>query len=151
MQNRIMDCRLALVMTQAELGKKIGLMDNTIARYENGTRVPSLEVWEDLASALHVSPAYLVGWSDDPSDGAYHYDFAGLYKRLTNESGLPRRIPIGGTKITLDNGRVIYSQRSVGDTCRTVRISAGDWLIIDGCHIAVDHIASIEEAKVEED
>ena len=65
MRNRIMDCRLALGMTQAELGKKIGLMDNTIARYENGTRVPSLEVWECLASALQVSPAYLVGWSDE--------------------------------------------------------------------------------------
>ena len=65
MKNRIRECRKAAGMSQAELGKKIGLMDNTIARYENSTRVPSLEVWEDLASALHVSPAYLVGWSDE--------------------------------------------------------------------------------------
>ena len=65
MQNRIMDCRLALGMTQAELGKKIGLMDNTISNYENNLREPDLAKWEQLASALHVSPAYLVGWSDE--------------------------------------------------------------------------------------
>lgn len=65
MQNRIRECRLALGMTQAELGNQVGLVDNAISNYEKGLREPTLEVWECLASALHVSPAYLVGWSDE--------------------------------------------------------------------------------------
>ena len=65
MKNRIRECRLALGMTQAELGNQVGFADNTISNYEKGLREPTLEVWEFLASALHVSPAYLVGWSDE--------------------------------------------------------------------------------------
>ena len=65
MKNRIRECRKAAGMSQAELGNIVGLGDNTIARYELGLREPTLEVWECLASALQVSPAYLVGWSDE--------------------------------------------------------------------------------------
>lgn len=151
MQNRIDEVLKAQGKTYKDLVPLTGLSEYGIGKMAQASDDEDLGAWFSLARALHVSPAYLVGWSDDPSDGAYHYDFAGLYKHLTNESGLPRRIPIGGTKITLDNGRVIYSQRSVENTLKNVRISAGDWLTIDGCGIAVDHIASIEEAKVEED
>lgn len=65
MKNRIRECRLALGMTQAELGNQVGFADNTISNYEKSLREPTLEVWECLAAALHVSPAYLVGWSDE--------------------------------------------------------------------------------------
>lgn len=65
MKNRIRECRLALGMTQAELGNQVGFVDNTISNYENNLREPDLAMWEQLASALHVSPAYLVGWSDE--------------------------------------------------------------------------------------
>lgn len=65
MKNRIRECRLALGMSQAELGNQVGLVGNAISNYEKSLREPTLEVWECLASALHVSPAYLVGWSDE--------------------------------------------------------------------------------------
>lgn len=65
MKNRIRECRKAAGMSQAELGDIVGLGDNTIARYELGDREPKLFTWERLASALHVSPAYLVGWSNE--------------------------------------------------------------------------------------
>ena len=64
MKNRIRECRKAAGMSQAELGNQVGFADNTISNYEKGLREPTLEVWERLASALHVSPAYLVGWSN---------------------------------------------------------------------------------------
>ena len=64
MKNRIRECRKAAGMSQAELGNQVGFADNTISNYEKGLREPTLEVWECLASVLHVSPAYLVGWSD---------------------------------------------------------------------------------------
>lgn len=65
MKNRIRECRLALEMSQVELCKAVGVTDRAIAHYEKAQREPTLEVWECLASALHVSPAYLVGWSDE--------------------------------------------------------------------------------------
>ncbi|WP_242363582.1 helix-turn-helix domain-containing protein [Limosilactobacillus antri] len=65
MKNRIRECRLALGMTQAELGNIVGLGDNTIARYKLGIREPKLIMWEQLATALHVCSAYLVGWADE--------------------------------------------------------------------------------------
>lgn len=65
MKNRIRECRKAAGMTQAELGNQVGLVDNAISNYEKGLREPTLDTWECLASALHVSPAYLVGWSDE--------------------------------------------------------------------------------------
>ncbi len=64
MQNRIKECRKAAGMSQAELGNILGVMNNTIARYELGVREPNLAMWEKLAKALRVSPAYLVGWTD---------------------------------------------------------------------------------------
>lgn len=65
MKNRIRECRKAAGMSQAELGNQVGFADNTISNYEKSLREPTLEVWECLASTLHVSPAYLVGWSDE--------------------------------------------------------------------------------------
>ena len=65
MKNRIRECRKAAGMSQAELENAVGLVDNAISNYENNLREPDLAKWEQLASALHVSPAYLVGWSDE--------------------------------------------------------------------------------------
>lgn len=66
MKNRIKECRQVSGMSQKELGKLTGVSDRAIAHYEAGIRIPSLEMWEKLAEALNVIPAYLVGWSDEP-------------------------------------------------------------------------------------
>ena len=66
MKNRIKECRQVAGMPQKELSKLVDVKDNAISRYETGTCEPSLEMWEKLAKALNVIPAYLVGWSDDP-------------------------------------------------------------------------------------
>lgn len=75
MKNRIRECRKSTGMTPEELGKAIGLTGRVIVNYENGFREPSsLSIWEELASTLHVSPAYLVGWSDEKKiNHAYEY------------------------------------------------------------------------------
>ncbi|GGI64229.1 helix-turn-helix domain-containing protein [Limosilactobacillus caviae] len=64
MKNRIKECRKAMGITQSELGNIVGLTNNTISRYELNEREPNLVMWERLARALHVSPSYLVGWSN---------------------------------------------------------------------------------------
>lgn len=41
------------------------ISDATISNYENGKREPNLANWEKLAKFYGVTPAYLVGWSDE--------------------------------------------------------------------------------------
>ena len=65
MKNRIRECRKAAGLSLKELSKLVGTSFVTISRYERGDNEPSIGMWEQLASALHVSPAYLVGWSDE--------------------------------------------------------------------------------------
>ena len=52
-------------MTQAELGKKVGLERNTIASYEAETRQPNAYIAAKIAKSLHVPLDYLCGITDD--------------------------------------------------------------------------------------
>ena len=153
--NRIRECRKAAGITQAELGNIVGLGDNTIARYELGIREPTLEVWECLASALHVSPAYLVGWSDELSEDEHKRDiepsntFKVYMSRVEPEPyyDFAKQKPTSGVKVTLDDGRIIYDSREMDDM--DAYSLASDWVDLNDCKIAKSHIVSIE--KVEED
>lgn len=62
MQNRIKECRKAVGMSQKELSNIVALSCSAIGHYELDVREPNLKTWERIAKALHVSPAYLVGW-----------------------------------------------------------------------------------------
>lgn len=63
---RIRQQRHALDMTQEELGKKIGVTKATINKYETGIvhTLPRPKI-EALASALQITPAYLMGWTEN--------------------------------------------------------------------------------------
>jgi transcriptional regulator with XRE-family HTH domain len=66
---RIRARRKDLGMTQEELGKKASVTKATINKYETGI-VTNLKrsTIEDIASALNVSPSYIMGWTDNISD-----------------------------------------------------------------------------------
>jgi len=72
--NRIRELRRAFGYTQTELGDKIGETKQTIYKYESGivSNVPSDKV-EALAAALETTPAYLMGWTDDPHDSSHQF------------------------------------------------------------------------------
>lgn len=65
MKNRIRECRKAAGMTIRELADLSGVSPDAVVKREGGKRNISVTTAECLASALHVSPAYLVGWSDE--------------------------------------------------------------------------------------
>lgn len=67
--DRINKRRLEKSMTLEELGKKAGVSKVTIHKYEANiiTNIPSDRI-EAMAKALEVSPAYLMGWSDNTED-----------------------------------------------------------------------------------
>lgn len=65
--NRLRDLRLSSNMTQAELGRVIGVGKTTISQYETGTRKPDAETLDKLAGFFAISVDYLLGRTDDPT------------------------------------------------------------------------------------
>lgn len=54
-------------LTQQDVAEIIGVDRVTLARYESGARLPSLEVLIKLADFFEVSVDYLLGRTDSPS------------------------------------------------------------------------------------
>ncbi len=50
--------------TAEDVGKSLGMSQSTFSNYENGLRIPSLDVIERIAKFYKVSPAYITGFSD---------------------------------------------------------------------------------------
>ena len=58
---RIKDMRIQKGLSQQQLGDMLGVTKVSICGYENGTRTPSLEIFELLLDKFHVSADYLLG------------------------------------------------------------------------------------------
>ena len=64
--DRIKERRLALKLSQAELGNMIGIGKSTISEWENNKRRPSIEALYKIAEALETTAGYLLDWSREP-------------------------------------------------------------------------------------
>lgn len=66
---KIKTARLKKGLTLEQLGKVAGIGKTTILRYETGviTNIPSDRI-EQIAEALSVTPAYLMGWDEKPKE-----------------------------------------------------------------------------------
>ena len=66
--DRLRKLREEYHLTLEEVGKYIGVGRPTVYKYENGsiTNIPSDKI-EAIARLFSVSPAYLMGWTEDES------------------------------------------------------------------------------------
>lgn len=66
---RIKQLRESLNLSQIELAHKVGIIKQTLYKYENEivTNIPS-DVIERLSDALGCSPAYIMGWNQGQSE-----------------------------------------------------------------------------------
>lgn len=64
--NRIRELRKKAAMTQADLGRMVGLHQTQIGNIENGARALTFEWARRIASALQVPLADLLGEKDNP-------------------------------------------------------------------------------------
>jgi transcriptional regulator with XRE-family HTH domain len=62
--DRLSEIRKRKKMSQDNLGKKIGVHDPVIGRYERSVVKPTIEVAVKIAETLNVSLGYLVGSTD---------------------------------------------------------------------------------------
>lgn len=64
---RIKKRRTLLNIGQSDLAKSVNISKQTLYKYENDivTNIPSDKI-QHLADALDTTPAYLMGWEDDP-------------------------------------------------------------------------------------
>ena len=69
MTTRIRQLREAFSMTQEELGERLGVKKATVAKYESGA-LENLKrsTIEEMSKIFGVSPAFIMGWSDDPRE-----------------------------------------------------------------------------------
>ncbi len=51
-------------LTQTELAKRVGVIQQSIAQYLSGRAMPSIETFANLCAALEVDPAYILCLSD---------------------------------------------------------------------------------------
>ncbi len=67
-QEKIKALRIEKGMTLEEVGQKVGVGKSTVRKWESGDiKNMRRDKIANLAFALGVSPAYLMGWTDDPS------------------------------------------------------------------------------------
>lgn len=61
---RLTECREKAGLSKRETAKRINVSQPAYVRYENGTRIPSIQVVTAIANALNTSVAYLTDQTD---------------------------------------------------------------------------------------
>lgn len=150
---RIKARREALGLIQQDLADALGYTSKTtIAKIEKGLLELSLSKTVDVAKALQTSPAYLMGWIDNPE--LTHQETIELehQKKRSPQIGTPynpimHKIPIlgfisaglplyadqnieGYTYTDLNHGAEYFALRVKGDSMDAAKINDGDILIV---------------------
>lgn len=71
--DRIKQRRVALNLTQEELGNKIDASKFTVSKYERGVNEPDIVTLGKISDILECSVDYLIGKTDVPN--AYHHEY----------------------------------------------------------------------------
>ena len=76
MQDIMKRMREELNMSYQTLSEKVGISKSPLQRYETGyIKNMPVDKLEEIADALNISPAYLMGWEDHtPTTLAAHFD-----------------------------------------------------------------------------
>lgn len=142
MRNRIDEVLKEQGKTYKDLVPLTGMSEYGIGQMAKDGDDETFGAWLSIARALDVSPAYLVGWSNEPNDETW------FKEHLAEKPKMELSIPAHGVKVTLDDGRIIYASREMDDMMDACTIT-GDWVYLKDCRIAKSHIVSIEKVGAE--
>ena len=104
--DRIKQRRIELGLDADDLAKKIGKSRATVYRYENGDieNMPTT-VLEPIAKALNVTPAYLMGWTEEEESAISN--LADELNKIKNRTQLYiQLLETYGNKITINSDTV---------------------------------------------
>ena len=113
-------------MTSDELADELGKSRATIYRYENGDikNLPTT-ILEPLAEALHTTPAYLMGWTDD-----YHN-----WEQIGNDEGIYPPKDYDGDYEEYVKYKVMEESDNLADSFYDVYEAAINYLKNLGCQV----------------
>lgn len=72
-------------MTAAELARKTGISEGMISSYRKGLFAPKSRRIYDLATALNVSPSWLLGFDDPSKEADLDQAIAAVWEALDDE------------------------------------------------------------------
>lgn len=64
---RLVEARLARGLSQSQLANQMNMTQQNLSNYERGVSEPRATVLAEYSDALLVSPAYLIGLTEDPT------------------------------------------------------------------------------------
>lgn len=100
--NRIKQLRKHIGLTQIELGKKLGVVKQTVSSWENNISEPKNDMLIELAKILNTTPEYLLG-----------------SKGLNQTSDYNEKIMLANS----DEERLLRAFRSLGEDSRIIALS----------------------------
>lgn len=73
-------------LTLKDLGVLVGISESNTKRYEDG-QIKKVSIWviKKFADALHVDPAFLVGWKQEPSSSLASPQLSSIEKKILKE------------------------------------------------------------------
>ena len=72
-------------LTQAELSRKSGVPESTISSYRSGAYIPRNKKLYALATAMNVSPSWLMGYDLEVNEDALDLALQSLWSQMTEE------------------------------------------------------------------
>lgn len=89
---RLKELRKVKKITTEELGKQIGVSQETISKYENGHTEPSIERLIKLTTFFEVSCSYLIGITDERNYKYVPKDYTDLFIYAYNKKVSPETL-----------------------------------------------------------
>ena len=135
---RIKATRKRKRVSQVELAEKTHTLKQTLYKYENNiiTNIPSDKV-ESIARALGVSPAYLMGWEDEPAK-----NLIDISAHKHHKYNIVGAVACGDPLVADDNETFEFDDigadfalRCKGDSMINARIYDGDLVFIRECEL----------------
>ena len=138
MAERIKSLRLSQGLTLEDVAKEVGVGKSTVRKWETGMIANMRrDKIASLAKSLHTTPAYLMGWTDEPQ---LEITVDNLYRIETNKFPLLGNIACGEPifaeerlEVYVEAGANIHADfclRAKGDSMIGARIHDGDIVFI---------------------
>lgn len=136
--SRIKEQRLKRGFTLAQIADMLNVKEATVQRYESG-EIKNLkhDTIVNLANILNCSPAYLMGWSNHPSENDIGIPYNPIVHKIPVLGFISAGLPLyaeehieGYTYTEYNGGAEYFALRVKGDSMSAAQINDGNLIIV---------------------